>query len=104
MSITSTPSLADNPLCRDWIDFSRNERVILKSGKVEIGQGIATALVQIAADELDVDPNQFDLIAGHTGLGPVEAGTSSSLSVETGGQAVRLAAAAARSLLLQEAA
>lgn len=104
MATISTPSLTDNPLCRDWIDLSRDGRVTLKSGKVEIGQGIATALVQIAADELDVDPRQFDLIAGHTGLGPTEAGTSSSLSIETGGQAVRLAAAATRSLLLQEAA
>ena len=104
MAIPSTPSLADNPLCRDWINFPHEGRVTLKSGKVEIGQGIATALVQIAADELDVNPEQVDLIAGHTGLGPVEAGTSSSLSVETGGQAVRLAAAAVRSLLLEEAA
>ena len=104
MAIPSTPSLADNPLCRDWINFPHEGRVTLKSGKVEIGQGIATALVQIAADELDVNPEQIDLIAGHTGLGPVEAGTSSSLSVETGGQAVRLAAAAVRSLLLEEAA
>jgi CO/xanthine dehydrogenase Mo-binding subunit len=104
MTAVSTPSLTDNPLCRDWIDFPHAGRVTLKSGKVEIGQGIATALVQIAADELDVDPGQVDLIAGHTGLGPVEAGTSSSLSIETGGQAVRLAAAAARSLLLDEAA
>ncbi len=104
MTIASPPSLTENPQCRDWIDLSPNGRVTLKSGKVEIGQGIATALVQIAADELDVDPDRFDLIAGHTSLGPVEAGTSSSLSVETGGQAVRLAAAAVRSLLLDEAA
>ncbi|NJO32143.1 MAG: molybdopterin-dependent oxidoreductase [Rhodospirillales bacterium] len=104
MTIASPPSLNENPQCQDWVDLSHNGRVTLKSGKVEIGQGIATALVQIAADELDVDPGQFDLIAGHTSLGPVEAGTSSSLSVETGGQAVRLAAAAVRSLLLDEAA
>src|SRR5690606_10963978 len=44
------------------------------------------------------------LIAGHTALGPIEAGTSSSLSIETGGRAVRLAASATRALLLAEAA
>src|SRR5690606_33316092 len=78
--------------------------VVLKTGKVEIGQGITTALVQIAADELDVAPGIIELISGHTALGPLEAGTSSSLSIETGGRAVRLAAAAVRAILLAEAA
>lgn len=103
-TIPTSPSLADNPRCSDWIDLSREETVVLKSGKVEIGQGIATALIQIAADELDVSPARFSLISGHTALGPLEAGTSSSLSIETGGRAVRLAASAVRALLLAEAA
>ena len=100
----SSPSLADNPRCSDWIAIDQDGKVTLKSGKVEIGQGIATALVQMAADELDLSPDCFVLISGHTGLGPIEAGTSSSLSVETGGLAVRLAASAVRTLLLEEAA
>jgi len=100
----SSPSLTDNPRCSDWIAFSGDATLVLKSGKVEIGQGIATALVQIAADELDVDPACVELISGHTALGPIEAGTSSSLSIETGGRAVRLAASATRALLLAEAA
>ena len=103
-ALASSPSLADNPNCRDWIEIARDETVVLKSGKVEIGQGIATALIQIAADELDVAPDRVALISGHTALGPLEAGTSSSLSIETGGRAVRLAASAVRTLLLAEAA
>jgi nicotinate dehydrogenase subunit B len=103
-TLASSPSIADNPNCRDWIDLSRDETVVLKTGKVEIGQGITTALIQIAADELDVAPDRVALIAGHTALGPIEAGTSSSLSIETGGRAVRLAASAVRALLLAEAA
>ncbi len=103
-TIASSPSLTENPRCSDWIDLSRTGTVILKSGKVEIGQGIATALVQIAADELDVAPESVELISGHTALGPLEAGTSSSLSIETGGRAVRLAASAVRALFLAEAA
>lgn len=98
-----SPSLEDNPLCSDWLTFEQNGRVTLKTGKVEIGQGILTALVQIAADELDMPPDRFDVISGHTALGPVEAGTSSSLSVEVTGKAVRYAASAARKLLLTEA-
>lgn len=103
-TIASSPSLTDNPRCSDWIELSRPGSVVLKTGKVEIGQGITTALVQIAADELDVAPETIDLISGHTALGPVEAGTSSSLSIETGGRAVRLAASAVRAILLAEAA
>ena len=97
-TIASSPSLTDNPRCCDWIDLSRPGTVVLKTGKVEIGQGITTALVQIAADELDVMPECVELISGHTALGPVEAGTSSSLSIETGGRAVRLAASAVRAI------
>jgi nicotinate dehydrogenase subunit B len=103
-TLASSPSIADNPNCRDWIDLSRDETVVLKTGKVEIGQGITTALIQIAADELDVAPDRVALISGHTALGPIEAGTSSSLSIETSGRAVRLAASAVRALLLAEAA
>ncbi len=100
---TISPSLTDNPLCSDWLTFEADGRVTLKTGKVEIGQGILTALVQIAADELDISPDRFDVISGHTALGPVEAGTSSSLSIEVSGKAIRHAASAVRKLLLTEA-
>lgn len=103
-SVPISPSLVDNPQCSDWLSFEANGRVILKTAKVEIGQGILTALVQIAADELDIAPDRFDVISGHTGLGPIEAGTSSSLSIEVTGKAVRHAASATRHLLLAEAA
>jgi nicotinate dehydrogenase subunit B len=103
-TLASSPSLVDNPRCSDWLDISRDKTVVLKSGKVEIGQGIVTALIQIAADELDVAPERISMISGHTALGPLEAGTSSSLSIETGGRAVRLAASAVRALLITEAA
>ncbi len=99
-----SPSLTDNPLCSDWLEFTADGRVLLKTGKVEIGQGITTALVQIAADELDIDPARFDVLSGHTDDGPVEAATSSSLSMEVTGKAIRHAASAARHVLLDEAA
>ena len=103
-ALRSSPSLQDNPLCTDWLDLSQDGEVTLKTAKVEIGQGILTALVQIAADELDISPDRIEVISGHTGLGPVEAGTSSSLSVEVTGRAIRLAASAVRQTLLAEAA
>lgn len=97
-------SIADNPLCSDWLRFTGDGRVTLMTGKVEIGQGILTALVQIAADELDVSPDRFDILSGNTRLGPLEGGTSSSLSMEVTGRAVRQVASAVRRLLLDEAA
>ena len=99
-----SPSLDANPLISDWLVFHADGRVTLKTGKVEIGQGVLTALVQIAADELDIPPDRFEVISGHTRQGPVEAATSSSLSMEVTGRAVRQAASAARHRLLDEAA
>ena len=78
--------------------------MLLRTGKVEIGQGILTALVQIAADELDIDPARFDVLSGHTRLGPPEGQTSSSLSIEVTGRAIRLAASATRQVMVGEAA
>src|SRR5712672_170196 len=48
-------SLAANPKLSSWLKFSSDGRVTVSPGKVEIGQGIVTALAQIAADELDVE-------------------------------------------------
>lgn len=97
-------SLAAHPRIDQWLDFSTEGSVRLRSGKVEIGQGIATALVQIAADELDVAPERITLVAGDTRESPDEGFTAGSMSISVGGSSIRLAAAAARRLLLEEAA
>jgi nicotinate dehydrogenase subunit B len=49
------PSLAANPILSSWIRILPEGHVTVSPGKVEIGQGIVTALAQIAADELDVE-------------------------------------------------
>ena len=54
ISNTMPQSLIDNPLLSQWIAFDEPGRVRVGSGRVEIGQGILTALTQIAAEELDV--------------------------------------------------
>ena len=56
----SAVSLAANPKLSSWVRFSADGRVMISPGKVEIGQGIVTALAQIAADELDVDIGRTD--------------------------------------------
>ena len=74
------------------------------SGRVELGQGISTALTQIAADELDVSIDAIRLSQGHTGSSPAEGPTVGSFSVSLGGQSIRIAASAARALMLNHAA
>jgi len=74
------------------------------AGKVELGQGILTALAQIAAEELDLPLVRVAMISGDTAQTPDEEYTSGSQSIEYGGTAIRLACAEARALLLDRAA
>src|SRR5438105_3673167 len=65
---------------------------------------ITTALVQIAAEELDLPLARVRLISGDTAGTPDEGHTSGSVSIENGGTAIRLACAEARALLVDHAA
>ena len=101
--MTLPAPLALSPLVADWIRVA-GRRVEVLTGRVELGQGNLTALLQIAAEELDVDPADCVIIGGDTTLTPDEGFTSGSLSIAVGGMALRLAASAARHILLAEAA
>lgn len=96
--------LASSPEISQWLDFATDGTVALRSGRVELGQGNLTAFVQIAAEELDVAPGRISIIGADTRSTPNEGFTSGSMSMPVGGQCVRLAASAARELLLAEAA
>jgi CO/xanthine dehydrogenase Mo-binding subunit len=87
-----------------WLDFSQPGVVRVFTGKVELGQGILTALTIIAADELDVAMHQIAMVSASTLEGPDEGMTSSSISVQDSGSAVRHACAEVRHLALQRAA
>lgn len=96
--------LVGHPLISDWVSFAMPGHVTVYTGKVEIGQGISTALAMIAAEELDVDLSRIAIVAGDTMQTPNEGLTSSSFSVEHSGGALRMAASAARASLIGEAA
>jgi len=103
--MTALPgSLADNPRLDRWVSFPEPGKVGIATGKVEIGQGVLTAMLQIAADELDVAPARIALRSGETGATPNEGFTSGSRSIQTGGVALRYACAEVRALFLREAA
>ena len=91
-------SLAANPRLSSWVKFSGEGRVTISPGKVEIGQGIVTALAQIAADELDVDLGRIEMIRASTAASPNEGVTSGSLSVQQSGRALRHACAEVRQI------
>lgn len=97
-------SLTDTPALGRWLSLAEPGRVILFTGKVELGQGITTALVQIAADELGVRLDQVTLAEVDTDRAPDEGFTAGSQSVEVSGGALRLAAAQARAALMGAAA
>ena len=102
--MTLPASLAANPRLDRWIGFEPGGRVRLATGKVELGQGILTALVQIAAEELRVEPERVRIVSGDTDAAPEEGFTAGSQSVEASGGAIRVAAAEVRALFTEAAA
>src|SRR5262245_41682846 len=97
-------SLNANRRLDRWLRINRDGTVTVFPGKVEIGQGILTALAQIVAEELDVGLDRIRLAPTDTSYSPDEGMTSGSQSITDGGAALRYAAAEARDLLLQRAA
>ena len=95
-SFDSAPNIAN------WFTINKDGTVRMVSGKVEIGQGINTAFVQIA-EELDIDPDRIEISAGNTKDGPDGGCTAGSQSMQTEGISVRKAASAARMLMLSKA-
>jgi CO/xanthine dehydrogenase Mo-binding subunit len=96
--------LAANPVLARWIRVGADGRIDVRVGKVELGQGILTALAQLAADELDADLADVRMLGADTADGPDEGVTAGSLSISTCGPALRAAAANVRMLFLTAAA
>ena len=97
-------SLAGTPDLDRWVAVQADGTIVVRSGKVELGQGIRTALTAIAADELGVHPDRITVTGAATGEAPNEGVTAGSGSIEQSGLAVRQACAHARAQLLQRAA
>ncbi|HEY4042908.1 MAG TPA: molybdopterin cofactor-binding domain-containing protein [Rhodopila sp.] len=93
-------SILNNRHLGKWLRFQADRTVRLAVGKVEIGQGVLTALSQIAAEELDVAVDRIDILAGDTADAPDEGSTSSSQSIEVSGRSVRLISAELRHRIL----
>ena len=97
-------SLNANRMLDAWMRINADGSATVCTGKVELGQGITTALAQIVAEELDLSLARVQMISGDTGKTPDEGYTSGSQSIEYGGTALRLAGAQVRAILLDLAA
>ena len=87
-----------------WIEFEGDDTIVVRTGKVEIGQGILTALAQVVADELDVDVHRVRVPAASTASSPDEGYTAGSMSVELSATALRVVCAEIRALFVESAA
>src|SRR4051794_24482840 len=105
--VTTPPlpgSLKTAPYLDAWIRIDSKNKVTVFTGKAELGQGIKTALIQCAAEELDLDPAAITLITADTERTPNEGYTAGSHSMQDSGTAILNAAAQVRGILLQFAA
>jgi len=95
---TSPPA---ESLINAWLEVLADGRIRVLTGKIELGQGISTAVAQVAAEELDMDMSQVEVLIAETGRTPDEGYTAGSNSIESSAMSIRRAAAAARASLLE---
>ncbi|HXD46719.1 MAG TPA: molybdopterin cofactor-binding domain-containing protein [Pseudolabrys sp.] len=97
-------SLGKAPVLDAWIGIGGNGGITVFTGKAELGQGIMTALIQCAAEELDVDPAAIALVTADTERTANEGYTAGSHSMQDSGTAILNAAAQVRAILIELAA
>src|SRR4051812_15409058 len=98
----------EKPVALDQVDsyltVGADGKVTIYVGKVDLGTGLRTGFLQIAADELDVPMAGISVVEGDTALTPDQGPTYGSLGIQVGGVQLRQAAATARQALVAEAA
>ena len=97
-------SLKDTPILGGWVRIDADGTISVFTGKAELGQGIRTALTQIAAEQLAVPVARITLVTPDTDRTPNEGYTAGSHSMQDSGTAIMNATAEIRALLLAEAA
>ena len=99
------PAQAAKPLDTSEVDsflaIHPDGRVTIYTSKVDVGTGLATAMRQVAAEELGIPVDRFTVIEGDTAITPDHGGTGGSSGVPRGAVEIRQAAATARQGLLK---
>jgi nicotinate dehydrogenase subunit B len=86
------------------IHIAPNGKTIAYCGHVDLGTGIATALAQIVAEELDIQCDSVTMVLGDIAKGPNQGPTIASATIQASAIPLRQAAAQARAHLLKLAA
>jgi nicotinate dehydrogenase subunit B len=86
-----------------WLHILPDGSVQVFTGKLEIGMGVDTALGQIVAEELDLNPSRVKFVLGDTATTTDQGGVGGSTSVSLGSRPLRNVSAAARAALVQRA-
>ncbi len=97
-------SLKDDPMLDSWIRVDADGTITVFTGKAELGQGVKTALIQLAAEELAVEPEAIHLVTADTARTPNEGYTAGSHSMQDSGTAIMNATAQVRAILIEAAA
>ena len=53
-----------------WLTISADGKVVVYTGRIDMGTGVETAFAQVLADELDVSYEAVTMVMGDTGLTP----------------------------------
>lgn len=91
------PAITANPRLGAWLTVGDGLAEI-HVGKVELGQGILTALAQVAADALGLPMSSIRMVAAQTGHGPDQGVTAGSLSILQTAPALRHVGGVVRAL------
>jgi nicotinate dehydrogenase subunit B len=83
-----------------WLAIDREGKITVTFGKVELGTGIETALLQLVADELYVPLDRVHVVEVDTTRVPNQGYTAGSTTLSVGAVPVRQAAATARAILI----
>jgi len=86
-----------------WLHILPDGSVQVFTDKLEIGMGVDTALGQIVAEELDLNPSRVKFVLGDTATTTDQGGVGGSTSVSLGSRPLRNVSAAARAALVQRA-
>ena len=97
-------SLAHTPMLDSWIRVDADGAITVFTGKAELGQGLKTALMQLAAEQLTLAPARIELVTADTGRTPNEGYTAGSHSMQDSGTAIFNAGGQVRALLMAAAA
>ncbi|TAL78789.1 MAG: isoquinoline 1-oxidoreductase, partial [Bacteroidetes bacterium] len=104
LDLFSLPAEQARSLPKDFNAFlhiAEDGTVSCFTGKIEMGQGIVTSLVQELAEELNVPMEKVKMVMGDTDLCPFDQGTWGSLTTRVFAPNMRAAAAEARGVLIE---